>query len=116
MKIRSSGVIKLTFNGKSRNTSIFTYNLQKDTQEQLDAKLREKIVDFLSFYSELMNKTPIKHFEVYSADFVCTNSCKLDLNTTKVSVIGVIYPSSLAKKIIEEEGKKFGIDIDVTFG
>ncbi len=115
MKIRSSGVVKLSFNGKSLNTSLFTYNLQKETQEQLDAKLREKIIDFLSFYSGLINKTPIKNFEVYSADFICTNSCKLDLMSTKVSVIGVIYPAPLAKKILEDEGKKFGIDIEVAF-
>lgn len=115
MKIRSTGVIKLSFNGKSRNTSLFTYNLQKETQEQLDAKLREKIVDFFSFYSEFNNKTPIKNFEAYSADFLCTNSCKLDMMSTKVSVVGVIYPASVVKKLLEEEGKKFGIQIDVVF-
>jgi hypothetical protein len=32
-----------------------------------------------------------------------------------VSVIGVIYPAPLAKKILEDEGKKFGIDIEVAF-
>lgn len=115
MKIRSTGVIKLSFNGKSRNTSLFTYNLQKETQEQLDAKLREKIVDFFSFYSEFNNKTPIKNFEAYSADFLCTNSCKLDMMSTKVSVVGVVYPAQIVKKLLEEEGKKFGIQIDVVF-
>lgn len=112
MKIRSSGVVKLSFNGKQRNTSLFTYNLQKDTQEQLDQKLREKIVDFLSFYAEFANKTPIKTFEVYSADFVCTNSCKLDIMSTKVSVVGIIYPVQKVKTILQEEGDKFGIEID----
>ncbi len=111
MKIRSSGVIKLSFNGKSRNTSLFTYNLQKETQEQLDAKLREKIVDFFSFYSEFNNKTPIKTFEAYSADFMCTNGCKIDVMNTKVSVVGIVYPAPLVKKMLQDEGKKFGIDI-----
>jgi hypothetical protein len=112
MKIRSSGVVKLSFNGKSRNTSLFTYNLQKETQEQLDAKLREKIVDFFSFYSEFANKTPIKVFEAYSADFVCTNNCKLDLMNTKVSVVGNIYSAQKVKAMLQEEGKKFGIEIE----
>jgi hypothetical protein len=112
MKIRSTGVIKLSFNGKARNTSLFTYNLQKDSQEQLDAKLREKIVDFLSFYSEFMNKPPIKNFEAYSADFVCTNACKIDINT-KLSVVNVVYPLAVIKKILQEEGKKFGIGIEL---
>lgn len=112
MKIRSSGVVKLSFNGKSRNTSLFTYNLQKETQEQLDAKLREKIVDFFSFYSEFANKTPIKVFEAYSADFVCTNNCKLDIMNTKVSVVGIMYPQQKVRAMLNEEGKKFGIEIE----
>lgn len=112
MKIRSSGVIKLTFNGKSRNTSLFTYNLQKESQEQLDAKLREKIVDFLSFYSEFMNKPPIKNFECFSSDFQCTGGCKIDINS-KLSVVNVVYPAAVMKQILLEEGKKFGIGIEL---
>jgi hypothetical protein len=113
MKIRSSGVIKLSFNGKSRNTSLFTYNLQKETQEQLEAKLRDKIVDFFSFYSEFQNKAPIKNFEAYSADFMCTNGCKIDMMSTKVSVVGIVYPPATVKVILQQEGKKFGIDIEM---
>jgi len=113
MKIRSQGVVKLAFNGKSRNTSLFTYNLQKETQEQLLAKLREKIVDFFSFYAEFNNKTPIKNFEAYSADFMCVDSCKIDVINTKVSVVGLIYSSAVVKNVLIEEGKKFGIEIQV---
>ena len=113
MKIRSSGVIKLSFNGKSRNTSLYTYNLQKETQEQLESKLREKIVDFFSFYAEFNNKLPIKNFELYSADFMCTNSCKIDVMNTKVSVVGIVYPRPLVKAMLMEEGKNFGIDIEI---
>jgi hypothetical protein len=115
MKIRSNGVIKLAFNGKSRNTSLFTYNLQKETQEQLLAKLREKVVDFFSFYSEFNNKSPIKNFEAYSADFLCTNACKIDMLSTKVTVVGSVYSINEVKSILQEEGKKFGIDIEVNF-
>jgi hypothetical protein len=112
LKIRSSGVIKLSFNGKSRNTSLFTYNLQKESQEQLNAKLREKIVDFFSFYSEFANRTPIKFFEAYSADFICINNCKIDLLKTKVSVIGIMYSLPSVKAMLDEEGHKFSIKIE----
>lgn len=115
MKIRSNGVIKLAFNGKSRNNSLYTYNLQKETDEQLLAKLREKVVDFFSFYSEFNNKAPIKTFEAYSADFMCTNGCKIDMMSTKVSVVGLVYPVNVVKNMLLEEGKKFGIDIEVVF-
>ncbi len=115
MKIRSQGVVKLAFNNKSRSTSLFTYNLQKETHEQLVAKLREKIVDFFSFYSEFNHKTPIKSFEAYSADFICTNNCKIDVMNTKVSVVGNIYQAPEVLALLQEEGKKYGIDIDVKF-
>lgn len=114
LKIRSSGVIKLAFNGKSRSTSLFTYNLQKETQEQLLAKLREKVVDFLSFYSEFNNKTPIKNFEAYSSDFLCTTNCKIDM-TTKVTVIGVIFTIKEVRAIFDEECKRFGIIAELAF-
>jgi hypothetical protein len=115
LKIRSSGVIKLAFNGKSRNNSLFTYNLQKETHEQLLAKLREKIVDWMSFYSEFANKTPIKTFEAFSADFLCINNCKIDILNTKVSVVNLVYTPQEVKTMLKEEGKKFGIDVEVNF-
>ncbi len=115
LKIRSNGVVKLAFNGKSRNNSLFTYNLQKETHEQLLAKLREKIVDWMSFYSEFANKTPIKTFEAYSGDFVCTNNCKIDMLNTKVSVVNLIYPAQEVKALLKEEGQKYGIEIEVVF-
>lgn len=115
LKVKSNGVIKLAFNGKSRNNSLFTYNIQKETNEQLLAKLREKVVDFFSFYSEFNNKLPIKTFEAYSSDFLCTNGCKIDMVNTKLSVVGVIYKISEVKALLNEEGKKFGITIEVAF-
>lgn len=115
LKIRSSGVIKLSFNGKSRNTSLFTYNLQKESQEQLEAKLKDKIVDFFSFYSEFANRTPIKNFEAYSGDFVCMNNCKIDMIKTKVSVIGIIYPVATVKQFLKDEGQKWAIEVDVNY-
>ena len=115
MKVRSNGVIKLAFNGKSRNNSLFTYNLQKETQEQQLEKLREKIIDFFTFYSEFKNKDPLKTFEAYSSDFLCTSGCKIDVINTKVSVIGIIFTIAEIKKMLKEEGAKFGIEINVTF-
>ncbi len=115
LRIKSTGVIKLAFNGKSKNSSIFTYNLQKESQDQLIAKLREKIEDFFRFYADFQNKAPLKNFEAYAADFLCENNCKIDMINTKVSVVGVIYSASEVKSILTEYGKKYAIDIEVNF-
>jgi hypothetical protein len=114
LKIRTNGVIKLSFNGKSRNNSLFTYNLQKETQEQLEAKLKEKITDFFKFYSDFNNKAPIKNFEAYSADFLCLNSCKIDMMNTKVTVIGSVYSLATVKKLLQEEGAKWNIPVELS--
>ncbi len=115
LKIRSNGVIKLAFNGKARNTSLFTYNLQKETQEQLLLKLREKVEDFMKFYGDFANKEVIKKVEVYSGDFQCVNDCKIDLLATKVSVVNLIFAPADVRQILSEESKKYGIDVNASF-
>jgi hypothetical protein len=111
MKIRSNGVIKLAFNSKSRNNSLYTYNLQKETHQQLLIKLREKVVDFFAFYAEFNHRTPIKTVDIYSSDFNCTSGCKIGM-TAKVSVIGSVYSVAEVKSILSEEGKKFNIAVE----
>ncbi|MFA7613770.1 MAG: hypothetical protein WCY48_05995, partial [Candidatus Caldatribacteriota bacterium] len=100
------------FNGKSRNTSLFTYNLQKESHEQLLEKLREKVVDFFSFYSEFNNKDPIKNFEAYSSDFICQEGCKIDINS-KLTVVGVIYSKEEVLKLLKEEAQRFGLIVSL---
>lgn len=115
LKVKSNGVIKLAFNGKSRNNSLYTYNIQKETEEQLLEKFRDKVVDFFSFYADFKNKVPLKNFEAYSGDFMCINNCRINMNSTKLSVIGVIYRISDVKRVLQEEGDRFGISIEVSF-
>lgn len=113
LNARSNGVVKLSFNGKARNTSLFTYNTQKESDQDLLRKLREKVVDFMGWYSEFNNKTPIKAFEIYSGDFICSTGCKIDMITTKVSVVGVLYTPAQVRQILEEEATKFGIEVEL---
>ncbi len=113
LKFRSNGVIKASFNGKSRNTSLFTYNLNKDDAAELDKKLREKLVDFFAWYAEFKNKLPITAIELTSSDVQCSNACKIDLTTSRFSVIGVLYSSKVVEALASEEAKKFGIELQL---
>lgn len=111
LKLRSNGVVKLSFNGKSRNTSLYTYNLAKDSGADLALKLREKITEFMVWYSDFKNKPPVKTVEVFSSDCQCSNSCKIDLVNTRISVIGVMYTFKEIEFIMQEEGAKHGIEV-----
>jgi hypothetical protein len=113
MKICSSGVVKIAFNGKSKNTSLFTYNLQKETQEQLEEKLKEKVDDFFKFYASLQHKTPIKTFEAHSSDFICSEGCSISIST-KVSVIDVLFTQKKIQKILNDQATKYSLIIDLT--
>lgn len=115
LKIRSNGVVKISFNGKSRNNGLFTYNMQKESIPDLQKKLREKVFEFFAWYDEFQNKPPIKTVEIFSGDFQCTNSCKIDMLNTRVSLIGVMFTLPEVKQIINEEAKKFGLTIELAF-
>ncbi len=106
--------MKLSFNGKSRNTSLFTYNLAKDSGADLALKLREKITEFMVWYTDFKNKPPVKTIEVFSSDCQCSNSCKIDLVNTRISVIGVMYSFKEIQFIMQEEGAKHGIEVTLS--
>lgn len=109
----SSGVVKITFNGKSKNTSLFTFNLATETQEELNAKLRDKVVEYFKWYSTFQNRDPIQKFEAYSSDFVCKNKCGLNAAQNQHSIVGVIFEPEHIQPILEEEAKKYGLVIDI---
>ena len=113
LKICSSGVIKLTFNGMARNTSLFTFNLKKDNPEKMKTYLRERFTDYLSWYGEFQNKEQIKKLEIYSSDFRCDNGCAIGGNN-RMSVVGPIYDPSEVVKIFKEEAAKFKVLEDVS--
>ena len=109
LKIRSRGVLKLAFNDKARSNSLFTYNLQKDSPEELLHSLKEKIHEYMKWYSSFVNQKPIEKFEVYCGDFQCLNHCKIDMINNKFSVIGIIYSKEEVLKILEQEASQFNV-------
>jgi hypothetical protein len=113
LKLRSTGVVKISFNGKSRNTSLFTYNLAKDSPNDLDKKMRERIADFMDWYNEFQNKAVLEKFEALSSDFQCTNNCKIDYVHTKISVVGLMFKFDQVKQMIEEEAQKRNLETKI---
>jgi hypothetical protein len=113
LKIRSSGVVKLSFDGLAKNTSQFTYNLKQDNNKLLKFKLREKVEEFCKWYSLFQNKSPLKKIEVFSADFECENNCAIDVQN-RMSVIGQIYFAEEVIKIVKEEAAKYDIPVEAT--
>jgi len=113
LKLRANGVIKISFNGKHRDNSLFTFNFTKETPLKMEKNLIQKIDEFLSWYSHFNNKNKITVFEAVSSDFVCDNKCQIDGNT-KISVIGPIFSNETIVKIINPLCEKYKIECDIT--
>ncbi len=53
LKLSSSGVAKLFFNGKSKSTSQFYYDLKKESYEDSLKKFSEKVDEYFNWYKSL---------------------------------------------------------------
>ena len=51
LKIASSGVVKMTFNGKAKSTSQFFYDLKHDQDHEIQEKLDKVVADYFAYYS-----------------------------------------------------------------
>jgi hypothetical protein len=112
LKPASSGVVKCTFNKKSKNTSQFYYNTGQDRPEDIYKKLRDVIADYFKWYATFQNKDVIKEFEAYSADFVCKKGCKLNV-THRMNVVDILLEKQAIISILQEEGEKYGIVVNL---
>lgn len=111
LKIASSGVVKMTFNGKSKATSQFYFNLKEDNEEKTSEKLLATIEDYFEYYSQFQNKNPIKEIESYSIDFKCTNKCGINISN-KMSVINLVFHLETLKLMLQRAADKYNVELD----
>lgn len=112
LKIASSGVARMTFDGKSKSTTQFYFNLKEETQISLNKKCREKVAEYFEYYSNFQNQSRIKEIFLFSSDFRCSNGCAISLEQ-KFSIINLVINSDDFFDIIEEEADKYDIEIDL---
>jgi hypothetical protein len=112
LKLASNGVVRLTFDGKARNTSLFSYNLSKDNDETLYKKLRERVSEYFEWYGGFSNKKPIKLIEIFSSDFICSNRCRLGPDCNKIGVIDILFNKKEIQKILDEEANRLNIKLE----
>lgn len=112
LKIASSGVVKLTFNGKAKATSQFFYNLTEDSDQQILDKLEGVVKDYFTYYGNFQNKDPIKVIEAVSIDFVCENKCVLNVNN-RVNVIGLVFSKEELYTIVQKLAPRYQIPLEL---
>jgi hypothetical protein len=112
LKINSRGVVRLAFNGKSKETSLFLYNFGKDKPDEVKKNVTEKFDEFFKWYAGFKNADPIKTIELYSNDFTCSNNCKI-LLTTKITVVGLLISQKEVHEIAHEVALKYGLQLQL---
>ena len=113
LKISSSGVVKFTFNSKSKPTSQFYYNLTQDRDIDIIKKLEDVIKDYFVYYSGFQNKDTIKEVTAYSIDFKCSNRCVINVNN-RVNVVGLIFSKLELETALEKFATKYQIPLKLT--
>lgn len=110
LKIASKGRVKITFNGKSKSTSQFLYNLDQDTKKDIDSKIEEVIEDYFSYYSNFQNIDPIEEIQMLSFDFICSNNCALTVDN-QINVREIFTKIDSLKKLLNKVAQKYNIQI-----
>tara|TARA_B100001971_G_C18260240_1_gene586087 strand:- start:911 stop:1288 length:378 start_codon:yes stop_codon:yes gene_type:complete len=114
LKLTSSGVVKMTFNGKAKATSQFFYNLSKESAEEIYEKMYTVVEDYFSWYSDFQNKDDIKSIALTSSDFKCSNGCSLGHNFSN-SVLNLVVTKDEVIKAAKELGQKYQINLGPAF-
>jgi hypothetical protein len=112
LKIASSGVVKMTFDGKAKSTTQFYYNIKEETPITLNKKLRSIIADYFDYYSQFQNKTIIKEIFAFSSDFKCAQGCAMSLEK-KFNILGLVIEKEDFLSILEEEAENYDISLDM---
>ena len=115
LKLATSGVINVVINDKKMDTGRFLFNLNSETKDMLQKKLKQKLVEFFDWYAKLNNKGDIEKVKIYSTDFVCENSCSIPLNC-QLSVVGNVFPEKFVMDILKELAQKNSIGLNVKSG
>jgi hypothetical protein len=114
LKVASSGVVKVTFDGKAKSTSQFLYNLKQDKPQELLNKIRFVISEYFEWYATFQNKDPIKKVEMTSCDFQCSTGCKLTISH-RLNIIDLIVSKEDIFDMLSSEGIRFDIPLKLKF-
>ena len=110
LKIASSGVVKMTFNGKAKSTSQFFYDLKHDQEKDVLLKLDKVIADYFIYYSNFQNQDPIETVEATSLDFKCLNKCVINVSH-KMNVIGLVFTKTMLIDSLNRMSVKYKIPL-----
>lgn len=111
LRICSKGVINIVINGKQMDAGRFLFNLETEEKlKQFKPSLKEKLREFFTWYSNFQNKDPITFVTIDTSDMQCEEGCVIPAKN-RFSIIDLLITRSELIGLLEEEGKRYNIEI-----
>lgn len=112
LKLASSGVVKITFNGKAKSTSQFFYDLKREPSKDIYKKFMNVVDDYFSWYATLNNKDPIVDVKMFASDFRCENRCPIGAGV-QLSVVNLVIPKEIILDTLQMHADKYEIQLNI---
>lgn len=114
LSINSHGVIFVKINKVGLDNGRFLFNTTKESPSEIYKQFRTQIQNFFKWYSSFHNREEIEIVEIYTHDVSCSDGCPAGVGQ-RHSVIPHLIPEERAREIIDEEGKKYKLELNYQF-
>lgn len=112
LKIASAGVVRVTFNKKSRDTSRFFYDLKGDRPDEIREKFKKVVKDYFNWYSNFQNKDTVSEIELTTTDFICSRGCKMTVNH-QMTAVDLVLTKEEINSIACEMGERYKLRVEL---
>lgn len=110
--IEPKGVVDIYINGKKRDNGRFLYNMDPVFEEETIADFRNKVDEFMSWYSNFKNQEPIEYLELLTVDVRCENGCRFS-PMERFSAVDTVISREIVREVLEEAGEKYKMEIEL---
>ncbi len=110
IRLEDKGVIHFIMNGKHQDTSQLLFSLENDNDKKIPGDFKNKIAEFMKWYSQFKNRSPIASIQVFTNNYYCKNKCAFSANL-KFSIVDILIPAKEIVQIIKDTGKEYGIEV-----
>lgn len=110
--IQPKGVVDIYINGKKRDNGRFLFNMDPSFEDATINDFREKVDEFMSWYSNFQNREPIEYLELLTVDVRCDNNCKFS-PMERFSAVDTVISREVVREVLEEVGEKYKLELEL---
>ncbi|MCR9205714.1 MAG: hypothetical protein NXH75_14110, partial [Halobacteriovoraceae bacterium] len=90
----------------------FLYNMDPGYSDAIIGDFRNKVDEFMSWYSNFQNQEPIEYLELLTVDVRCENNCRFS-PMERFSAVDTIISREIVREVLEEVGEKYKMELQL---